>query len=283
MPERWSRTIGALGGQTAWDRIRGLRVAVVGLGRTGSLAAVSLARLGVQSLVLIDPDVVELSNTDAAELLPHQVGMLKVEAVAALLRTVHPEPALRLHLLPRSVVSTEALDAVAASHVVVCCVDSDAARLVVGAAAAQLRRPLLDVGTGIHLEGGTRRAGADVRLIANAGSGCLLCIGSVVAPARALVTLAQEFAGLPTPPMDWRQQRAGSLRTLNAVAVHLGLGMLQDYLVGALRESRWMRYELSPEGLPGLEQVAAAGAMGCAVCAGPTEGFSSKHRAGGGD
>ncbi|NLF14564.1 MAG: hypothetical protein GX597_22470, partial [Anaerolineaceae bacterium] len=59
--ERWSRTMGALGRQ-AWRRLTRLQVAIVGLGRTGSAVAVTLARLGVRRVLLVDPDTVERHN-----------------------------------------------------------------------------------------------------------------------------------------------------------------------------------------------------------------------------
>lgn len=45
-----------------WDRMRGARVMVVGLGAVGSWVACELVQSGVRHMLLIDPDVVELSN-----------------------------------------------------------------------------------------------------------------------------------------------------------------------------------------------------------------------------
>src|SRR5262249_22598380 len=59
--EVWSRTRGALG-EAAFRRLHGLHVGVVGCGRSGSLAAVALHRLGVGRLTLIDPDPIEPHN-----------------------------------------------------------------------------------------------------------------------------------------------------------------------------------------------------------------------------
>jgi hypothetical protein len=57
----WSRTIGALG-LAVWRRLSALSAAVVGCGRSGSLVAVALNRLGLAQIGLIDPDMIELHN-----------------------------------------------------------------------------------------------------------------------------------------------------------------------------------------------------------------------------
>src|SRR5262249_16924985 len=49
-------------GRAGQDRLADCRVAIVGLGGIGSLVAEYLARLGVKSFLLIDPDTVESSN-----------------------------------------------------------------------------------------------------------------------------------------------------------------------------------------------------------------------------
>jgi len=62
-PVSWiGRLIGALGGADVWDRLTGLHYTLVGLGRTGSLVAHTLARRGARRLTLIDPDAVSYTH-----------------------------------------------------------------------------------------------------------------------------------------------------------------------------------------------------------------------------
>ena len=84
---RWSRTIGAPGGLDVWRRPVSLRVAVVGVGRTGSLVAASLVRLGVADLTLIDADILEDHSLPEMDVVTAaDLGQPKAEAVAAGLR-----------------------------------------------------------------------------------------------------------------------------------------------------------------------------------------------------
>lgn len=62
IPERYERNLGTTGGAEGQILLLNSRVAVVGLGGLGGLAAVLLARMGIGSLVLIDGDSFSESN-----------------------------------------------------------------------------------------------------------------------------------------------------------------------------------------------------------------------------
>jgi hypothetical protein len=147
-PDRWSRTIGALGGTAIWQRLTTLRACIIGVSRTGSLIAASLAQMGVQTLTLIDPDVVEAHHLDAMDgITPDDLGRPKVAAVAAHLQRLCP--ASTFTVLPHRVTEHPALVRVKEADVLFCCVDNDAARLITTTLATLYLKPLIDVGTGI--------------------------------------------------------------------------------------------------------------------------------------
>lgn len=91
MPERTKR-IEALLGEEEMQRLRGMHVAVVGLGGVGSWCAEALARSGVGRITLIDSDAVAESNINRQLGALHStVGMPKAEALAARLRDIAPD------------------------------------------------------------------------------------------------------------------------------------------------------------------------------------------------
>jgi hypothetical protein len=275
--ERWSRVIGALGGQGVWQRLVALHVCIVGLERIGSLVATTLAQQGVRTLTVIDPDTLEEWNLDAMDAVTTQdLGRLKVEAVAEHLQQRFPYTCITA--IPRSIVSAEARLAARRADILICCVDDDAARLYTGGLACCYARPLLDVGTGIFHDQAPRypvhpeqpapihgalphRAlGADVRLIVP-GDGCLLCWGGV---AQLREAIQRWRTGQPRRP--WHVERAGSLRSLNAMAAHLGLRLLEDLVAGRLTRSVWLRFETDAHGVPTLRHLPARRRPTCALC-----------------
>jgi tRNA threonylcarbamoyladenosine dehydratase len=78
-------------GEAGYRRLRGLRVAVVGLGGVGSWAAEALARSGVAGLTLIDLDHVAESNINRQiQALGSTLGTAKGEALKARIADIHP-------------------------------------------------------------------------------------------------------------------------------------------------------------------------------------------------
>lgn len=84
-------------GEEAVSRLQKAHVLILGVGGVGGEAAVMLARAGVGHLTLVDGDTVDLSNVNRqAVAFRSTVGMLKTEALAAILRDIAPDMDLTL-------------------------------------------------------------------------------------------------------------------------------------------------------------------------------------------
>ncbi|MDO9234657.1 MAG: tRNA threonylcarbamoyladenosine dehydratase [Aquabacterium sp.] len=78
-------------GVSAYERVRQLRIAVVGVGGVGSWTAEALARSGVASLTLIDMDHVAESNINRqVHAIEPSIGQAKVQALKERIALIHP-------------------------------------------------------------------------------------------------------------------------------------------------------------------------------------------------
>ena len=71
-------------------KLRSAKVAVAGLGGLGSNIAVMLARSGIGKLLLVDFDVVDVTNLNRQMYFIPQRGKSKAEALPEILRQINP-------------------------------------------------------------------------------------------------------------------------------------------------------------------------------------------------
>lgn len=72
------------------NRVKKVSVGIAGLGGLGSNAAVSLARIGIGRLLLVDFDVVEPSNLNRQYYFVKNIGMKKINALKEIIDEVNP-------------------------------------------------------------------------------------------------------------------------------------------------------------------------------------------------
>jgi tRNA A37 threonylcarbamoyladenosine dehydratase len=85
-------------GTDALEKLKSATVAVFGVGGVGGYAVEALARAGVGRLVLVDSDVVSLSNINRQIIATHRtVGMYKTEAMRDRLLEINPDIEIELH------------------------------------------------------------------------------------------------------------------------------------------------------------------------------------------
>ncbi len=91
-PERRFGGLRRLHGPAGYERLRGARIAVVGVGGVGSWTAEALARSGVAELTLIDLDQVAESNINRqVHALEGTLGQAKVHALRDRIAQIHPD------------------------------------------------------------------------------------------------------------------------------------------------------------------------------------------------
>jgi adenylyltransferase/sulfurtransferase len=125
--------------------LRAAAVAVVGVGALGCAAAEALARAGVGRLLLIDPDVVELSNLHRQLL--HRtadLGRAKVDSAAAALTARHP--ATGVEARRARVDASNAAVLLGDSDCIIDATDGVATKFLLNDAAVALGMPLVHAG-----------------------------------------------------------------------------------------------------------------------------------------
>jgi len=175
--EIYARQILAFG--TEGQRFLGaLRVAVVGLGGTGSCVAEGLARLGVSDFVLVDNDVVEQSNItrvygttykDAVAVKPRRKTAVAKDNILRI------RPKAQVKALPISVIGKKAVTALKECDVIFSCTDTHSSRAIVNEICYQCYIPIIDIGVALNTEGGCLSGGSARVSLCGPGLPCLYC------------------------------------------------------------------------------------------------------------
>lgn len=178
LPDLYDRNIRAFGGPIQ-QVLADLRIAVVGCGGTGSAVAEQLVRLGVQNLLLIDPDVLSASNvTRVYGSTLEQVGRPKVDGLAEHLQRIMPSIAVE-RLQSRITVEATARSLVDAD-VVFGCTDDNAGRMILSRLSTYLLTPVIDCGVLLTSDANNRLDGIHGRVtILHPGQACLICRGRI--------------------------------------------------------------------------------------------------------
>jgi molybdopterin/thiamine biosynthesis adenylyltransferase len=161
--------------------LQGLTVGIVGAGGIGSLVFLLLVRLGVGRLILLDPDVVELSNLNrlaGATLEDATKQRPKVDVLARYAARINP--AVTVIAFRKSILEEKAREHLKGCDVMFGCTDNQSSRWVLNQWAVEHAVPYFDTGTGITAgpNQAIERAGGQVRVVIP-GMGCLNCIGGI--------------------------------------------------------------------------------------------------------
>jgi len=145
------------------------RVVVVGLGGLGSPVSMYLAAAGVDTLILIDDDVVDLSNLQRQIVHGSEnIGVNKAQSASQRLASLNPQIKAECHTTRLAGAGLESL--VADADIVVDCTDSFRSRFDINEACVATQRPLVSAAA-IRMEGQVMVFRAD-----QPGSPCYRCV-----------------------------------------------------------------------------------------------------------
>ena len=134
--------------------MHGQVISVIGVGGLGSVIAEHLVHMGFQTINLIDPDILEMSNLNrvvGAYYEDAQQKRLKVEVVKRHLISINPQATVRAY--SRDIHDQELESVLALSDWMIVATDNHASRLRVQELSITYFVPLLSVGVNITVKG----------------------------------------------------------------------------------------------------------------------------------
>jgi len=159
--------------------VKELHIAIVGVGGTGSAVATLLARLGVGTLTLIDPDIVEVTNLNrlhGAGMSDATTGRLKVETVRESIERMGLGT--QVHICPAKVSEPSTWGFLRSADVIFGCTDDNLGRLLLNRWAYFYLTPVIDLGLAIEVtkQQPPEVVAMDGRVtVLYPGATCLLC------------------------------------------------------------------------------------------------------------
>lgn len=265
-------------------RLSALRVGVIGVGGLGSALVAHLARLGVAHWVLVDPDIVELTNLNrlvGASAMDAQKARPKVYVARSTVRQAVPKATVRA--LKTDVFDPVAQRALKACDLLIVATDNHSSRMAANRLAVQYLIPLVHAGFNVSV-GEPAKDRSDLRpvtdvsgefAIPDLGRWCLQCAGIIdpqaagweLAPAGQRAILRQRGYVVDTP--------APAVGHLDGVVAALAAAEIHNLVAAFKPQHRYLTYdalraELVPLSVGGPAHKVAALAA-CPVCS-PDDG-----------
>lgn len=149
--------------------IENVKIAIIGIGGTGSHIVQQLAYLGVQDFTLIDSDKVSETNLNRLVSANNEdVGKLKVDIGKRLINFINKKT--RVTTVPDTFISELGIAALKETDFIFGCVDKDGARLLLTEFCKAYNKPFLDIATDIDEDAWGGRI-----VFTDNQTGCLVC------------------------------------------------------------------------------------------------------------
>jgi adenylyltransferase/sulfurtransferase len=225
------------------EKLLAAKVLVIGLGGLGSPVAMYLAAAGVGELVLVDDDIVELSNLQRQIIHDESaIGLQKVASAAQRIGLLNADT--KVQCIPTRLSESVLSELLKTVSLVVDCSDNFSTRFMINKACVMHKVPLVS-GAAIRMEGQLLTIDPRVEQ-----SPCYQCLY----PQADNENLSCSESGVLAPLVGV----IGSMQALEAIKVLVGMS---DTLVGRLlvfdgKSMQWQTLKLKRDTF-------------CAVCAGP--------------
>jgi molybdopterin/thiamine biosynthesis adenylyltransferase len=255
--DRQVRAFGAAGQRN----LESLRVAVVGLGGTGSIIAQELVHLGVRRFILIDADTLESTNLNRiANATPSDLGSPKVEIAERYIKSVAASA--DVISMKDDIIYVKVAKRLLDADIIFGCTDSHGSRAVLQQISYQYFIPCIDMGTTIvAADGHITYIYGRVQLL-SPGLGCFNCSG-LLNPNEVRRDMMTAFERQADPYLQGAREPAPAVMSINGTVASLAVTMLLSVVCGIPGKARHLLYN----GITSvLRTVRAEPSANCYVC-----------------
>lgn len=224
-----------------YDKIRQFKVAIVGVGGVGSVAAEMLCRLGIGKLCIFDYDKVEPANMNRLFYRLDQCGMDKVTAAKHTLEAINPD--VEIQTYNYSITSTRNFHQVSSvfeqMDLVFSCVDNYEARVAISKACNMLDKPWFESGVSESAVSG------HVQFMLPGRTACFLCAPPLILESEISEnTLKRD--GVCTASLPTTMGLISALLVQNAIKYFLGFGKVSYFVGYNALEDFFPKYPILP-------------------------------------
>lgn len=164
-------------GKEGQRKLRATRCAIIGVGGLGTHVAQQLALLGVGAIDLVEPEELSTDNRNRYIGAWHDdpiPGTPKTEVAKRLIHLI--DPTIEVEIVPKSLASEEGFQAIRLAGVVIGCLDSEGARLILTEVCSAYAKTYIDLASDIDPKPEPMTYGGRIHFGIN-GESCLVCMG----------------------------------------------------------------------------------------------------------
>lgn len=255
--DRQVRAFGADGQQA----LNSVRIAIVGLGGTGSIIAQQLAHLGVRDFILVDPDVIEATNLNrVAHATVEDLGLPKVRVAGRYIRSVAPDA--NIVQIDGDIIRAQVARELTNADIIFGCTDSHGSRAVLQQISYQYLIPCIDMGSTITVvDGRIEHIFGRVQLL-TPGVACFTCSG-LLNPAEVRRDMMSAFERQADPYIQGAREPAPAVMSLNSTVSSLAVTMLLSLVAGVPSRGRHILYNAIHST---MRAVSATADPNCYIC-----------------
>jgi molybdopterin/thiamine biosynthesis adenylyltransferase len=220
--------------------LQSLTIGIVGLGGTGSIIAQQLAHLGVRQFVLVDPDVIEVTNLNRiVAATKNDVGSLKVDVAAKNITEISGNSNIRV--VDGNIVQTRIARALIDTDLIFGCTDSHGSRAILQQIAYQYLIPCVDMGSTIIAAGEAIKGIFGRVQMLSPTLPCFTC-SELLNAEEVRRDMMSDYERRLDPYIQGAYEPAPSVISINGTVASLAVTMFMAYTTGIPSKARYLMY-----------------------------------------